>query len=322
MAFRPVCELTICTSSALLRIARTLPAISDDLEREIPAGKFARTQIGQEELHGLELRKMLRDIGVVYEGPHAHKQPKAGKGDQIDEALEAKGLKARRQEILRDLYFATESGYFIRNGFRDREDDFQEYQDWVETKVGVQRDLDWEGQLNEVLNAYSREHGNRDALGQKNAVYEFFAAEKDFERIPEIRNEIESVLKEKGLFKDHMLFTVTENSIIISYYPFDKSIGIDFMNQRFADRKGNIIASGDNAQKGGLDHAMTSRYGGFSTWRFDENDPSEMIAIPQIAPKGLKHGVEMTVWAMRQIKHRRRKQASARDRYGARGATC
>lgn len=27
--------------------------------------EFARTQIGQEELHGIELRKMLRDIGVV-----------------------------------------------------------------------------------------------------------------------------------------------------------------------------------------------------------------------------------------------------------------
>jgi len=30
--------------------------------------EFARTQIGQEELHGIELRKMLRDIGV---SPHA-----------------------------------------------------------------------------------------------------------------------------------------------------------------------------------------------------------------------------------------------------------
>ena len=42
-------------------------------DRSIYLEEFARTQIGQEELHGLELRKMLRDIGVVYEGPHAHK---------------------------------------------------------------------------------------------------------------------------------------------------------------------------------------------------------------------------------------------------------
>ena len=40
--------------------------------RSVYLEEFARTQIGQEELHGLELRKMLRDIGVVYEGPHTH----------------------------------------------------------------------------------------------------------------------------------------------------------------------------------------------------------------------------------------------------------
>ena len=45
-------------------------------DRSIYLEEFARTQIGQEELHGLELRKMLRDIGVVYEGPHAHRQKK------------------------------------------------------------------------------------------------------------------------------------------------------------------------------------------------------------------------------------------------------
>lgn len=51
-------------------------------DRSIYLEEFARTQIGQEELHGLELRKMLRDIGVVYEGPHAHKpktKPKKAK---------------------------------------------------------------------------------------------------------------------------------------------------------------------------------------------------------------------------------------------------
>lgn len=43
-------------------------------DRSIYLEEFARTQIGQEELHGLELRKMLRDIGIVYDGPHTHKQ--------------------------------------------------------------------------------------------------------------------------------------------------------------------------------------------------------------------------------------------------------
>jgi bacterioferritin len=41
--------------------------------------EFARGQIGQEELHGLELRKMLRDIGVEHEGPHAHKLRESSK---------------------------------------------------------------------------------------------------------------------------------------------------------------------------------------------------------------------------------------------------
>ena len=34
------------------------------VDRSVYLEEFARTQIGQEELHGLELRKMLRDIGV------------------------------------------------------------------------------------------------------------------------------------------------------------------------------------------------------------------------------------------------------------------
>ena len=53
------------------------PLLDEVQDRSIYLEEFARTQIGQEELHGLELRKMLRDIGVVYEGPHAHKTKKA-----------------------------------------------------------------------------------------------------------------------------------------------------------------------------------------------------------------------------------------------------
>lgn len=37
-------------------------------DRSVYLEEFARTQIGQEELHGIELRKMLRDIGVAH--PH------------------------------------------------------------------------------------------------------------------------------------------------------------------------------------------------------------------------------------------------------------
>jgi bacterioferritin len=41
--------------------------------------EFARTQIGQEELHGIELRKMLRDIGATHTDDHDHPAPKAKK---------------------------------------------------------------------------------------------------------------------------------------------------------------------------------------------------------------------------------------------------
>jgi len=42
-------------------------------DRSVYLEEFARTQIGAEELHGLELRKMLRDIGV--DTPHKHSGP-------------------------------------------------------------------------------------------------------------------------------------------------------------------------------------------------------------------------------------------------------
>jgi bacterioferritin len=46
---------------ALSLYGRLLDLVTD---RSVYLEEFARTQIGQEELHGLELRKMLRDIGV------------------------------------------------------------------------------------------------------------------------------------------------------------------------------------------------------------------------------------------------------------------
>lgn len=46
---------------ALSLYGRLLDLVKD---RSVYLEEFARTQIGQEELHGLELRKMLRDIGV------------------------------------------------------------------------------------------------------------------------------------------------------------------------------------------------------------------------------------------------------------------
>jgi bacterioferritin len=51
---------------ALALYKRFLDVVKD---RSVYLEEFARTQIGQEELHGLELRKMQRDIGLDTHGP-------------------------------------------------------------------------------------------------------------------------------------------------------------------------------------------------------------------------------------------------------------
>ncbi len=71
---KAILEESLAHEQRALDLYKTLLDVVED--RSIYLEEFARTQIGQEELHGLELRKMLRDIGVVYEGPHAHKPKK------------------------------------------------------------------------------------------------------------------------------------------------------------------------------------------------------------------------------------------------------
>lgn len=63
---------------------RTALGIYKDLlkvveNRSVYLEEFARTQIGQEELHGLELRKMLRDIGVESESFYGGRSKSAKK---------------------------------------------------------------------------------------------------------------------------------------------------------------------------------------------------------------------------------------------------
>ena len=71
-SMKAILEESLAHEQRALDLYKTLLETVED--GSIYFEEFARTQIGQEELHGLELRKMLRDIGVVYEGPHAHKQ--------------------------------------------------------------------------------------------------------------------------------------------------------------------------------------------------------------------------------------------------------
>jgi hypothetical protein len=52
-------------------------------DRSVYLEEFCRTQIAQEEMHGLELRKMVRDISVTMTGPiedrHQHEDTRAAK---------------------------------------------------------------------------------------------------------------------------------------------------------------------------------------------------------------------------------------------------
>lgn len=63
-------------------------ALLDEVEdRSVYLEEFARTQIAQEEMHGLEVRKMLRDVGVHHghnEFPGAEKTEKSEKKKKKD----------------------------------------------------------------------------------------------------------------------------------------------------------------------------------------------------------------------------------------------
>lgn len=64
-AVRDILEESLAHERAALDIYKLfLDCVAD---RSVYLEEFARTQIGQEEMHGLELRKMLRDIGVPHE---------------------------------------------------------------------------------------------------------------------------------------------------------------------------------------------------------------------------------------------------------------
>ncbi|MBK7863592.1 MAG: bacterioferritin [Archangiaceae bacterium] len=71
-AVRDFLEESLNHESEALDLYKALLDLVED--RSVYLEEFARTQIGQEELHGLELRKMLRDIGVEHLHPrHAGK---------------------------------------------------------------------------------------------------------------------------------------------------------------------------------------------------------------------------------------------------------
>lgn len=65
-----ILEESLAHERRALRLYKELLDVVEN--RSVYLEEFARTQIAQEELHGLELRKMLRDIGVQEPRPGAH----------------------------------------------------------------------------------------------------------------------------------------------------------------------------------------------------------------------------------------------------------
>lgn len=61
-AMKDILEESVAHESRALALYKTL--LDEVQDRSIYLEEFARTQIAQEEMHSLELRKMLRDIGV------------------------------------------------------------------------------------------------------------------------------------------------------------------------------------------------------------------------------------------------------------------
>jgi bacterioferritin len=80
-AVRDILEESLSHEHQALDLYKTLLDCVED--RSVYLEEFARTQIGQEELHGLELRKMLRDIGIEHDASHAHPPARGAKVTSI-----------------------------------------------------------------------------------------------------------------------------------------------------------------------------------------------------------------------------------------------
>jgi bacterioferritin len=66
---KDILEESLAHEREALRIYQELLSVVSD--RSVYLEEFARTQIAQEELHGMEVRKMLRDVTAPYEQPQA-----------------------------------------------------------------------------------------------------------------------------------------------------------------------------------------------------------------------------------------------------------
>ncbi len=84
---KDILEESLNHERAALDIYKKLLEVVED--RSVYLEEFARTQIAQEEMHGLEVRKMLRDVGV-HHGPGEFPRPHDGEGKKAKKKKDKK----------------------------------------------------------------------------------------------------------------------------------------------------------------------------------------------------------------------------------------
>ncbi|MFT3713143.1 MAG: ferritin-like domain-containing protein [Archangium sp.] len=98
---KDILEESLAHERTALDIYKKLLEVVED--RSVYLEEFARTQIAQEEMHGLEVRKMLRDVGVVHahgEFPEVHKHD--DEDDDEDEKEEKDSDKSDKKKKKKD----------------------------------------------------------------------------------------------------------------------------------------------------------------------------------------------------------------------------
>jgi bacterioferritin len=96
---KDILEESLAHERTALDIYKKLLDVVED--RSVYLEEFARTQIAQEEMHGLEVRKMLRDVGVMHahnEFPELHEHASDKKKKKEKKKEKKKDKKKKREE--------------------------------------------------------------------------------------------------------------------------------------------------------------------------------------------------------------------------------
>jgi bacterioferritin len=96
---KDILEESLAHERTALDIYKKLLEVVED--RSVYLEEFARTQIAQEEMHGLEVRKMLRDVGVVHahgEFPEPHPPTEEEEDDERDDEKKDKKDKKKKKK--------------------------------------------------------------------------------------------------------------------------------------------------------------------------------------------------------------------------------